>query len=269
MATLTRNEAISVGRALARVLREAGVSGISRRQRDQLRALAFDLRQRGGSWEQALRLHLQAQFARAATTTTADGAARQAETSRATRETNIVVRLNLDGSGQASVHTGIGILDHLLRQLAFHGLLDLDLTATGDIEVDAHHLTEDVAITLGRALDQALADRAGIERFSSVIVPMDEALATVALDLGGRGFSQVAATFLAPTVGQLPTSLIPHFLDSLAREARLTLHARLEGHRDDHHGAEALFKALGRALALASRRDPRRAGQVPSTKASL
>src|SRR3972149_4005106 len=198
MATLTRNEAISVGRALARVLRAAGVPGIRRRQRDQLRALAFDLRQRGGGGEQPLRLHLQAQFARAATTTTADGAARQAETSRATRETNIVVRLNLDGSGPARVHTGIGILDHLLRQLAFHGLLDLDLTATGDIEVDAHHLTEDVAITLGRAFDQALADREGIERFSSVIVPMDEALATGPPDLAGHGFSPDADAHRPP-----------------------------------------------------------------------
>ncbi len=269
MAAMTRNEAISVGRALARAMRETGVSGLSRRQKGELRALAVKLRQRGDGWQQALRDHLQSQFRRDVAAPSAAAGLRRAETTRTTRETNLVVRLNLDGSGQSSIHTGIGILDHLLRQFGFHGLLDLDLTATGDIEVDAHHLTEDVAITLGRALDEALGTREGIERFSSVILPMDEALATVALDLGGRGLSRVDAAFLAPSVGQLPTSLIAHFLDSLAREARLTLHARVEGHRDDHHGAEALFKALGRALALAASPDPRRAGQVPSTKASL
>jgi imidazoleglycerol-phosphate dehydratase len=267
---LSRNEAISIGRALARALRETGVSGLSRRQRGDLRALAVQLRQRDGAWQQALREHLQSQFDhRADTAVEAAFGARRAERTRTTRETNVTVRLNMDGTGQTSVHTGIGMLDHLLRQLAFHGLLDLEIVATGDIEVDAHHLTEDVALTLGETLDEALGAREAITRFSSIMLPMDEALATVALDLGGRGYSRVDASFLSPSVGQLPTSLIRHFLDSFARQGRLTLHAQLTGHDDDHHGAEALFKALGRAIATASAIDPRRMGQVPSTKAAI
>lgn len=269
MSTLSRNEAISVGRALARAMRETGVTGLSRRQRGELRALAVELRERGDNWQGALRHHLQSQFNQALAVPMAVAGVRQAETVRTTRETNITVRLNLDGSGQAGVHTGVGMLDHLLRQFAFHGLFDLEIIATGDIEVDAHHLTEDIAITLGQALDEALGTRDGITRFSSIMVPMDEALATIALDLGGRGFARVEAAFLAPNVGQLPTSLIRHFLDSFARESRLTLHARLEGHLDDHHGAEALFKALGRALAAGVSPDPRRVGQIPSTKATI
>jgi imidazoleglycerol-phosphate dehydratase len=255
MSTLSRNEAISVGRALARALRETGVTGLSRRQRGELRALAVDLRQRDDGWQEALRVHLQSQFGQQSGTALMTAGPRQAEVSRSTAETNVSLRLNVDGSGQGSIHTGIGMLDHLLRQLAFHGLLDLEVIATGDIEVDAHHLTEDVALTLGRALDQALGGREGIQRF--------------AVDLGGRGVARIDVAFLSPSIGQLPSSLIRHFLDSLAREARLTLHARLEGHLDDHHGAEALFKALGRALAAAAQPDPRRAGHIPSTKATI
>jgi imidazoleglycerol-phosphate dehydratase len=183
----------------------------------------------------------------------------------------VQVTLNLDGSGQNNVSTGVGFLDHLLRHVAVHGLFDLTVRATGDLEIDPHHTIEDVALTLGACLDQAASDRKGIVRMGHAYVPMDEALAFVAVDLSGRPFSVVEGRWSAPIIGSqnVPTTLIPHFLESLAVAGRLNLHARVLYGRDDHHKAEALFKALGRALEMAVRIEPRRAAQIPSTRRSV
>jgi len=187
---------------------------------------------------------------------------------RKTSETEIRLSLNLDGRGHYDVATGVGFLDHMLRHLAVHGLFDLTVRASGDLEIDAHHTIEDVAIVLGQALDRALAERAGIQRIGSAYVPMDEALAFAAVDLSGRAYSVVQAQWFGPAIGQMPTSLVPHFLETLAVQARMNLHARVEYGRDDHHQAEALFKALARALRAAVAPDPRRSG-VASTKGTL
>jgi imidazoleglycerol-phosphate dehydratase len=189
--------------------------------------------------------------------------------SRQTSETNINLALNLDGSGQASVATGVGFLDHMLRHVAVHGLFDLDVKAAGDLEIDPHHTVEDVGIVLGQAFDQALGDRQGLVRMGSAYAPMDEALAFVAVDLSGRPYAVIQAEWHTSSIGLLPTALIPHFLESFAFNAKINLHARVEYGRDDHHQAEALFKALGRALDAATLIDPRRAGSVPSTKGTL
>lgn len=188
---------------------------------------------------------------------------------RQTNETEIQVRLDLDGRGICKVDTGIGFLDHMLSHLAVHGLFDLELQARGDLHVDAHHTLEDCALALGQAFDQALGARQGIVRMASSYVPMDEALAFVAVDLSGRPYSVVQVDWTAPQLGSLPTSLFPHFLESLAVTARCNLHARVLYGRDDHHKVEALFKALARALEAATRLDPRRRGAVPSTKGRL
>ncbi len=189
--------------------------------------------------------------------------------SRKTTETDIALSLNLDGSGKAHIATGVGFLDHMLRHLAVHGLFDLDVKATGDLEIDSHHTVEDVGIVLGQAFDQALGDRKGIVRMGSAYVPMDEALAFVAVDLSGRPYAVIRAEWHIPSIGLLPATLIPHFLESFAFHAKINLHARVEYGRDDHHQAEALFKALGRALDAATLIDPRRAGSVASTKGTL
>ena len=187
---------------------------------------------------------------------------------RKTNETEIAVALDLDGSGRHAIQTGVGFLDHMLASFAVHGLFDLDLRAAGDLHVDPHHTVEDAALVLGSAFDAALGDRAGIVRLGSASVPMDEALAFVAIDLSGRPYTVFTAAWSAPAVGGLPTSLVQHFMESFAVTARGTLHARVEVGRDDHHKAEALFKALARALDAATALDPRRAG-IPSTKGSL
>jgi imidazoleglycerol-phosphate dehydratase len=194
---------------------------------------------------------------------------RFAEIHRKTNETDVWLKLNLDGSGIHQIDTNIGFLDHMLSHVAVHGCLDLQLKASGDLNVDAHHTLEDCALGLGQAIDQALGKREGIIRIGSAYVPMDESLAFVAIDLSGRPYTIIQAEWHAATVGSIPTSLIPHFLESLAVTARCNLHARVLYGRDDHHQAEALFKALGRALDAATRLDPRRGGQVPSTKGSL
>jgi len=194
---------------------------------------------------------------------------RTADIHRQTNETDIHLTLNLDGSGRHEIHTGIGFLDHMLSHVAVHGLFDLTLTAQGDLDVDAHHTIEDCALALGQAIDRALGDRTGIARIGSAYVPMDESLAFVAVDLSGRPYAVVQAEWHAATMGQMPTSLVAHFLESLAVTARANLHARVLVGRDDHHQAEALFKALGRALDAATQIDPRRAGTIPSTKGSL
>jgi imidazoleglycerol-phosphate dehydratase len=194
---------------------------------------------------------------------------RTANILRKTNETEISLSLDLDGKGKYQVDTGVGFLDHMLSHVAVHGLFDLELKARGDLQVDVHHTVEDCALVLGQAFDQALGDRAGIVRMGSAYVPMDESLAFVCVDLSGRPYSVVQAEWHAPSVGQMPTSLLAHFLESFAVTARCNLHARVLYGRDDHHQAEALFKALGRALDEAVRLDPRRAGRIPSTKGSL
>ena len=194
---------------------------------------------------------------------------RTAEIHRQTNETDIRLTLNLDGTGQADIRTGIGFLDHMLHHVAVHGLFDLTLRAEGDLHVDEHHTVEDCALALGMAFDQALGDRKGIVRMGSAYVPMDEALAFVAVDLSGRPYAVVRARWHTPAVGGIAVSLFPHFLQSFAVTARANLHARVLYGADDHHQAEALFKALGRALDAATARDPRRAGSVPSTKGVL
>lgn len=193
---------------------------------------------------------------------------RTAKIERSTNETQIELELNLDGTGQHEISTGIGFLDHMLTHIAVHGLFDLQLKARGDLHIDVHHTLEDVALVLGSAFDQALGQRAGIARMGSFYVPMDESLAFVAVDLSGRPYCVVDAPWGLAPVGGIPTSLFPHFLESFAVTSRSNLHARILYGRDDHHKAEALFKALARALDAATRLDPRRVS-VPSTKGTL
>ena len=193
---------------------------------------------------------------------------RQATIKRTTAETDVRVSLDVDGTGQCEIATGIGFLDHMLSHLAVHGLFDLTVQACGDLEVDEHHTVEDVALCLGRALDEALGDRSGIARTGHALVPMDEALARVVVDLGGRPYSVVHVDFVTFRVGAMATSLIQHFLETLATHGRFNLHASVFYGRDDHHKAEALFKALGQALRASAAPDPRRK-DVPSTKGTL
>ncbi|MDP8922194.1 MAG: imidazoleglycerol-phosphate dehydratase HisB [Chloroflexota bacterium] len=197
------------------------------------------------------------------------GERRVAEIRRETKETQIVARLDVDGTGKAEIATGIGFLDHMLDSLARHARFDLAIQAMGDLHIDAHHTAEDVAIVLGQALDRALGAKKGLRRFADATVPLDEALVQVVVDLSGRGFAAVDVPFRGEMVGQLPTEMVPHFLRSFAIEGRLTLHARLLAGENDHHRAEATFKALARCLELATRRDPRIADLVPSTKGAL
>lgn len=194
---------------------------------------------------------------------------RQATIQRTTNETDITLRLNLDGSGQATIDTGVGFFDHMLHHVAVHGLLDLEIKAVGDLHIDSHHTIEDVAICLGQAIHEALGERQGITRMGAALVPMDEALAQVVIDLSGRAYAVIQADFSTPSIGQMPTSLVAHVLESIATAGRMNLHAQVFYGRDDHHKAEALFKALGRALRMAVEFDPRRAGVIPSTKGSL
>jgi imidazoleglycerol phosphate dehydratase HisB len=195
-------------------------------------------------------------------------AARQAHIHRQTRETDVSVSLHLDGQGQYETDTGLGFLDHMLAQIAAHGLFDLSVYARGDLEVDEHHTVEDVAIALGQALDQALGDRRGIRRMGQSYAPLDEALARVVIDLSGRPYAVVEAGFATPRIGAVGTDLLIHFLETLAFQARMTMHAYVLHGRNDHHKAEALFKALGQALDIATGVDLRRVG-VPSTKGVL
>lgn len=200
---------------------------------------------------------------------TSELAIREATTHRKTNETDITITLKVDGSGQVDIDTGVGFFDHMLHAFARHARLDLSVKAIGDLHIDEHHTVEDVGITLGRTLRDALGDRRGITRMGSAIVPMDEALAMVAIDIGGRGYFVFDGHFDTERIGQMGTSLIPHFFESLAHEAKLNLHARLLAGQDDHHRAEALFKALARALNQAVRIDPQLDGQIPSTKGSI
>jgi imidazoleglycerol-phosphate dehydratase len=194
---------------------------------------------------------------------------RAAEINRQTNETEISIKLELDGTGTHAISTGIGFLDHMLTHLAVHGLFDLTVQAIGDLQIDPHHTVEDVALVLGQAFDQSLGDRKGIARMGDCFAPMDETFAHVAVDLSGRPYCVVQAEWHAPYVGHIPTTLIPHFFESFAVTSRCNLHGRVLYGRDDHHQAEALFKAWARAMDAATQIDPRRAGNIPSTKGSL
>lgn len=194
---------------------------------------------------------------------------RTASIERRTGETSIELTLNIDGSGMVDSATGIGFLDHMLHLFARHGLFDLKVHASGDLHVDEHHTAEDVCICLGQAFDQALGERRGLVRTAHAYVPMDEALGFVAVDLSGRPYCVVDADFVTPRVGQLGTDLIAHLFESIAIHGRMNLHARVLYGRNDHHKVEALFKALGRALDMATRIDERLGGAIPSTKGVL
>jgi len=193
---------------------------------------------------------------------------RRSQRERTTRETRIRVAVDLDGTGQARIATGIGFYDHLLTSFSGHSLIDVEIEAAGDLEVDEHHTVEDVALVLGDAISAALGDRAGITRFGDAVVPMDEALARCALDLSGRPYAVLDLVFRGERMGALSTQLVEHALESLSRTAGMTLHLSASG-RNDHHVAEAAFKALARSLRAAITADPRRAGAVPSTKGAL
>lgn len=195
-------------------------------------------------------------------------APRRSSVSRRTGETDVRLALNLDGQGHWAVDTGVPFFDHMLSHVAVHGLLDLELTCRGDLEVDAHHTVEDVGIALGRALAEALGDRRGIARYGSALLPMDEALALVALDLSGRGLLVCDVELPAAQLGAFDTELLPEFLRALAHNARMTLHVRTLRGGNTHHLIEAVFKGLGRALGQAVAPDPRRGG-VASTKGVL
>jgi imidazoleglycerol-phosphate dehydratase len=194
---------------------------------------------------------------------------RRGRVERKTRETSVSVEVAIDGSGQADVSTGIGFLDHLLDAVARHGVFDLTVRAEGDTHVDSHHTAEDVAITFGRAFDQALGDRRGIARIAHAYAPLDEALALVVIDVSGRGHAEVDAPIAEPRLGDLDSDLVRHTLASFAVEARLTLHAKVLAGQNGHHRAEALIKAFARALDAATRIDPRLGDAVPSTKGVL
>ncbi|HET8786198.1 MAG TPA: imidazoleglycerol-phosphate dehydratase HisB [Candidatus Limnocylindrales bacterium] len=187
--------------------------------------------------------------------------------SRTTRETDITITLDLDGDGRADISTGIGFYDHLLTSFAHHGLFDLTIDARGDLEVDEHHTVEDVALVLGQAFADALDDRAGIDRFGDASVPMDDSMATAVVDVGGRPYAVIDLPFHGERVGALPLQLVEHALEAFARTSGATMHLRGTG-RNDHHLAEAAFKAFGRAMRRACAPDPRRAG-LASTKGVL
>jgi len=194
---------------------------------------------------------------------------RRSEQQRSTRETRIRLALDLDGAGKAEVRTGVGFLDHMLEALAKHARFDLEVACEGDLQVDAHHSVEDVGIVMGDALLAALGDKRGIQRFGSAYVPLDEALSRAVVDLSGRPWLHFGVRFPTERVGEMPTELFEDFFWALADHGRLNLHLDLIRGRNSHHIAETLFKATARALRAAVERDPRAAGDVPSTKGSL
>lgn len=191
---------------------------------------------------------------------------RQATVDRQTKETSVHVELTLDGHGQADNHTGIPFLDHMLDQLCSHGLVDLRVQATGDTHIDDHHTNEDVGITLGMALDQALGDRRGIHRFGHFVAPLDESLVQVALDLSGRPHLSYGLEIPTQRVGTYDTQLVREFFVALVNHSRMTLHIRQLDGINSHHIIEATFKAFARALRMAIAIDPRRSQQIPSSK---
>jgi len=193
---------------------------------------------------------------------------RSARIERRTTETQIDLELCLDGGGECRVETGIGFFDHMLNAFARHGLFDLVIQCQGDLDVDAHHTVEDVGICLGQAIDQALGDKVGIQRYGHSYVPMDEALARAAIDLSGRAYLVLRAAFNDERVGELPVALVREFFYAVADQGRMNLHLDLLRGQNDHHGIEALFKAFARALDMASQKSDRVQG-IPSTKGAL
>ena len=194
---------------------------------------------------------------------------REAEITRDTKETKISFKLNIDGSGQADISTGIAFLDHMLQLFARHGFFDLSIEAKGDIEVDYHHLVEDIGISMGQAVKGALSDKAGIRRYGFFVLPMDETLATVALDISNRGYLVYDVDCQNPQVRDFNIHLFREFFQAFANEVACNLHIRLEYGEEPHHVAEAIFKGFAKALDLATQSEPRLAGKVPSTKGTL
>ncbi|WP_137892575.1 imidazoleglycerol-phosphate dehydratase HisB [Ramlibacter sp. 2FC] len=196
-------------------------------------------------------------------------APRTAEVTRHTAETQITVRVNLDGTGQAKLHTGIGFFDHMLDQIARHGLIDLDIHALGDLHIDGHHTVEDVGITLGQAVAKAVGDKRGIRRYGHAYVPLDEALSRVVVDFSGRPGLVCHVPFKSGMIGTFDTQLMFEFFQGFVNHAFVTLHIDNLRGENAHHQAETVFKAFARALRAALERDPRAAGSIPSTKGSL
>jgi imidazoleglycerol-phosphate dehydratase len=192
---------------------------------------------------------------------------RTATVTRSTRETTVTVSVDLDGSGETNIATGVGMFDHLLTSFGHHSMIDVDIAMEGDLEVDDHHTIEDTMLSLGEALDMALGDRAGIVRYGDARIPMDEAVAQCAIDLGGRPYAVIDAPFRSDRIGALSTQMVEHGIEAFSRTARATIHIDARG-RNDHHIAEAMFKALARATRAAADRDTRRTG-VASTKGIL
>jgi len=194
---------------------------------------------------------------------------RQAEVTRNTLETQITVRIDLDGSGRSKLATGVGFFDHMLDQIARHGMLDLDVTAKGDLHIDAHHTVEDVGITLGQAFAKALGDKRGVRRYGHAYVPLDEALSRVVVDLSGRPGLAFDVKFVRGTIGEFDVDLVHEFFQGFVNHALVTLHVDNIKGENAHHQAETAFKAFGRALRMAVELDPRAAGIMPSTKGTL
>lgn len=194
---------------------------------------------------------------------------RKATIKRKTKETDIAVSVDLDGSGKAEIETGIGFFDHMLDQLARHSLIDISVAAKGDLHIDQHHTVEDVGIALGQALREALGERAGIARYADVHLPMDETLTRCAIDVSGRPFLVFKVEFSRAKIGAFDSELVPEFFQALAQNAGITLHVETLYGRNNHHIAETCFKAVARAFRAAVAVDPRQKGRIPSTKGSL
>ena len=194
---------------------------------------------------------------------------RQAEISRNTLETKITVRVNLDGTGQGKFASGVPFLDHMLDQVAKHGMIDLEVEAQGDLHIDAHHTVEDIGITLGQALTKALGNKAGLRRYGHAYVPLDEALSRVVIDLSGRPGLVFEVDFVRAMIGAFEVDLVREFFQGLVNHAGMTLHIDALRGENAHHQAETIFKAFGRALRMAVELDPRAAGSIPSTKGAL
>ena len=194
---------------------------------------------------------------------------RQAKVERSTQETQITVELDLDGAGRCALATGVPFLDHMLEQIARHGLVDLDIRATGDLHIDAHHTVEDIGITFGQALARALGDKRGVRRYGHAYVPLDEALSRVVIDLSGRPGLEMHVEFARARIGDFDADLVHEFFQGFVNHALVTLHVDNLRGRNAHHQAETVFKAFGRALRMAVEADPRAGGTVPSTKGVL
>lgn len=194
---------------------------------------------------------------------------REAQVTRNTLETQVSVRLNLDGSGRSALASGVGFLDHMLDQIARHGLVDLEISAKGDLHIDAHHTVEDIGITLGQAFARAIGDKKGIRRYGHAYVPLDEALSRVVIDLSGRPGLAFNVDFSRATIGEFDVDLVQEFFQGFVNHAQVTLHIDNLRGSNAHHQAETVFKAFGRALRMAVEADPRAEGQMPSTKGSL